>query len=345
MRKRVKDFLVPHEGNDHKPRLFELSSLATLTVSVLALFVLTFVATSVIRQSNMVATVLPGVLVDLANQSRVADSENQLIVNPELQAAAQMKANDMAARGYFAHYSPDGLSPWYWISKAGYNFSYAGENLAVNYNESGDVNQAWLNSPTHRANILNNHFTEIGIATARGEYKGQQTTFVVQMFGRPKTTVVARSALTPTTSTPTPSTISEPATTEVSTGTPVVAGAEVDSDTLVVTDSGRDYLAVHVAGAETSVNEPASGVTVPAQSPWWAWLIVRPGTITGILYMGILLFVFVDMIFMIFIEIRKQHYGSILLALSFLAVVSTLFFLSTYSPLTNIVLNFMVTTA
>ncbi len=96
-----------------------------------------------------------------------------------------MKADDMATKGYFAHTSPEGLTPWYWFAQVGYNYTYAGENLAINFNESKDVDTAWLASPTHRANILNSHYTEIGIATAQGMYKGVQATFVVQMFGTP----------------------------------------------------------------------------------------------------------------------------------------------------------------
>ena len=91
----------------------------------------------------------------------------------------------MARYSYFAHSSPTGITPWYWFTKSGYRFIYAGENLAINFSDSGAVNQAWMNSPGHRSNILNINFTEIGIATAEGMYQGQPTTYVVQMFGKP----------------------------------------------------------------------------------------------------------------------------------------------------------------
>jgi hypothetical protein len=67
----------------------------------------------------------------------------------------------------------------------GYKFLYAGENLAVNFTESRDVDQAWMDSPTHRANLLNVNFREIGMAVMEGAYKGNDTIFVVQMFGTP----------------------------------------------------------------------------------------------------------------------------------------------------------------
>lgn len=111
--------------------------------------------------------------------------------NDLLSAAAQLKANDMAAKGYFAHVSPDGKTPWYWIDKVGYSYDYAGENLAVNFIDSADVSNAWMASPTHRANILNPVFKEVGTATAVGTYKGRNAIFVVQLFGTPTGKVTA----------------------------------------------------------------------------------------------------------------------------------------------------------
>jgi hypothetical protein len=73
----------------------------------------------------------------------------------------------------------------------GYKYSAAGENLAINFVESKDINDAWMRSPGHRANILNNKFTEVGIAAAQGIYRGRQTIFVVQFFGKPAKTSAA----------------------------------------------------------------------------------------------------------------------------------------------------------
>ncbi|MEI6553150.1 MAG: CAP domain-containing protein, partial [bacterium] len=76
--------------------------------------------------------------------------------------------------------------PWYWIDQTGYQYSSAGENLAVNFDYSKDVVQAWMNSPTHRANIVKAKYQEIGIGIAEGFYQGRPSVFVVQMFGTPK---------------------------------------------------------------------------------------------------------------------------------------------------------------
>jgi uncharacterized protein YkwD len=125
------------------------------------------------------------VLVNLTNQNRAAANISELKVNQILEKAAQMKADDMAAKGYFAHNTPDGKTPWYWFEKAGYEYIYAGENLAVNFEESANVETAWMNSPGHFLNIMNPKYTEIGIATSTGLYKGRTVIFVVQLFGTP----------------------------------------------------------------------------------------------------------------------------------------------------------------
>ena len=101
------------------------------------------------------------------------------------------KANDMAANGYFAHVGPGGKTPWQWISASGYQYQYAGENLAVRFIDSKDVVGAWMESPTHRANIVKPVYTQIGVGVAEGMYEGQPATYVVQYFGTPKSNAVA----------------------------------------------------------------------------------------------------------------------------------------------------------
>lgn len=177
---------LPGQIKPHPARhLFSVAGLSLFTVFIIGSFLMASVYLRGLIETNQLAAVITASLVDLANEDRKEDALGTLKVNSVLQAAAQAKANDMAAKGYFAHVSPDGRDSWSWFKAAGYSFSYAGENLAVNFSDSEDVEKAWMDSPTHRANILNGKFTEIGIATAEGEYKGKKTTFVVQMFGRP----------------------------------------------------------------------------------------------------------------------------------------------------------------
>jgi uncharacterized protein YkwD len=135
---------------------------------------------------DSLSAIYASVLINLTNKDRVAANVAELKVSPILEKAAQMKADDMAAKGYFAHNTPEGLTPWYWFEQAGYKYKYAGENLAVNFENSEDVETAWMNSRGHFLNIINPKYTEIGIATSTGIYKGRTAIFVVQMFGTPK---------------------------------------------------------------------------------------------------------------------------------------------------------------
>ena len=141
------------------------------------------------------AAVISAVLVDMANADRAALGLGTLVSDPLLTAAAQAKATDMAQKSYFAHYDAAGKAPWDWMREAGYHYAHAGENLAIQFSESGDVQRAWLASPSHRANLLDERFTQVGIATAEGFYQGQPTTFVVQFFGTPETIVYQEPAL------------------------------------------------------------------------------------------------------------------------------------------------------
>src|SRR6185436_7850636 len=106
-----------------------------------------------------------------------------------LNKAAMAKAQDMVKNGYFAHESPQGISPWYWFKQAGYVYKYAGENLAVGFVDSKTVYDAWFNSPSHKANLLNKNYTQVGTAIVSG-FDGNSIV-VVQEFGRPLATTVA----------------------------------------------------------------------------------------------------------------------------------------------------------
>ncbi len=163
-----------------KPRNVLLVFLVVIFIEFL--FLANFVGR--ISFEDFLARIVPEELVELTNIRREKVEVKALNVNPLLVSAAQMKADDMAEKGYFAHTSPEGVTPWYWFDAAGYNYRHAGENLAVNFTETHRVDQAWMDSPTHKRNIINESFEEIGIATAVGEYKGnREAVFVVQLFG------------------------------------------------------------------------------------------------------------------------------------------------------------------
>jgi len=131
------------------------------------------------------ATVFVSTLGDLTNNERTTHDLPTLNINPLLTKAAQMKANDMAENSYFAHTSPSGKAPWYWLRQVGYIYNYAGENLAINFANTEDVTAAWMNSPAHQANIEKAAYTEMGSAIATGTYEGKETIFIVQLYGNP----------------------------------------------------------------------------------------------------------------------------------------------------------------
>ncbi|MDO8633392.1 MAG: CAP domain-containing protein [Candidatus Wildermuthbacteria bacterium] len=119
------------------------------------------------------------------NAERTKAKAPLLKTNAKLQRAAQLKAEDMVKDSYFSHVKPNGKTPWAWFKESGYSFSYAGENLAINYSNSAEVMRSWMESKTHRANILNKNFTETGIGIAKGFLGNSQVTYVVQFFGKP----------------------------------------------------------------------------------------------------------------------------------------------------------------
>ncbi len=127
-----------------------------------------------------------GVIVETNRQRSVNGGLPALTVNVQLVAAAQAKANDLFTRQYFEHESPTGEGPGDLAANAGYAYLVVGENLALgNYKDDAALVQAWMDSPGHRANILNAKYTEIGVAVARGMYEGSSVWMAVQEFGRP----------------------------------------------------------------------------------------------------------------------------------------------------------------
>ena len=132
------------------------------------------------------AAVLPGAVFSLTNSERTDEGVAPLTRNSKLDRAAQMKAEDMAEKGYYAHVSPEGLTPMHWVDRAGYSYLMVGENLVVNRDSAREVVDAFMGSSGHRTNILRSDFTEIGVGVAQGTYKNKDATFIVQIFAKPR---------------------------------------------------------------------------------------------------------------------------------------------------------------
>lgn len=232
---------------DQESSLRSFNFLQKISMSLMAVLVLiTFVGAnlqSLLWQSSnwLVSAVLPAVVVDLTNVERSDNSAKPLIRSATLDAAAQLKAQDMADKEYFAHYSPTGVSPWHWFNQVGYTYAHAGENLAIHFTDSSEVVEAWMNSPLHRQNIVNELYTEIGVGTAKGKYEGYDTVYVVQLFGAP--------ALPPK---------QEPIVTEVPPPTPLVVTNITEAENTSSSDAG---VGGTVGNELVSLDQPRSELT------------------------------------------------------------------------------------
>lgn len=205
---KLSHFFLPHPETHKKAHL--------LSIPALLGYILIFLILQL--SLNIVGRVNPGVLginssvtqqelIKLTNEERQKIGLPTLIENPKLNQAALEKGKNMFAENYWAHYSPTGKDPWGFIQGAGYKFSYAGENLARNFYNSSEVVSAWMASKTHKENILNSHYQEIGIAVLEGNLNGQPTILVIQEFGGP---VEAIAKAPQSSNIPTPTEVSKP---------------------------------------------------------------------------------------------------------------------------------------
>lgn len=129
----------------------------------------------------------PARVIYWTNYYRKQNGLGELKVNALLTTAAQKKVDDMFTNQYFEHVSPSGVSPSELVSSVGYNYKVTGENLALgDFTSEKDLVDAWMNSPGHRANILNKDYTEIGVATGLGKFEDRSSTWLaVQEFAKP----------------------------------------------------------------------------------------------------------------------------------------------------------------
>ena len=110
-------------------------------------------------------------VVSLVNAERAQYSLPALTLNSDLCSYARVKSDDLRAGGYFSHESPTYGSPFAMMQSFGVSYTYAGENIAMGYGSPAAVVSAWMNSPSHRANILSASFTQTGVGyAANGGY-------------------------------------------------------------------------------------------------------------------------------------------------------------------------------
>lgn len=207
----MKDFLhhlfFPRESNNHRAKLLHHDSLLIVIAFFLAsALIFTTVHKAYPKVLGITSDISSSDLLFFTNQKREANGLSDLKLDSELTQAAQQKANNMFANNYWAHIAPDGTTPWYFIKSSGYDYLYAGENLARGFNTAPDVVNAWMNSPTHRENMLSRNYDDVGFAVQTGTLTGSDTILVVEELGRRYngTPTDVKTAVAPITPTPTP---------------------------------------------------------------------------------------------------------------------------------------------
>lgn len=201
LRHHLHNHFIPHEGNGYHPHALRTPWVHTYGAILIGVKVLSVALVSLYAGVAHQTSITSSQIIALSNQARKEQGMTLVKSNGALARAAQAKAQDMIAKNYFAHISPSNVSPWYWYKQAGYKYAYAGENLAIDYVNASDVVAAWLKSPSHRRNLLNTRFQDIGVAVATGKINGAESVIVVQMFGAP---VATKSVTKPKTVTQTP---------------------------------------------------------------------------------------------------------------------------------------------
>lgn len=182
----------PRRSNNHRPRILHPEALVVLCLVIVGYsFGLSLINRIPGRMSNVLgfaSSITPGEVIEKTNQERASLGLPPLTLNRELTSAALAKGQHMFENQYWAHVAPDGTDPWHFIRRAEYTYQVAGENLARDFATTDEMVRAWMASPTHRANIMNPRYQEIGIAVIDGQLQGFDTTLVVQMFGTPRQT-------------------------------------------------------------------------------------------------------------------------------------------------------------
>lgn len=189
MLQRLKNFFhhlfIPNEKNNFKSKSLHHDFLVGYLL--IALFLNFLFKTNLTQVLGFSTDITVEKLLNLTNKEREKYQLSPLKYNEKLSLAARKKAEDMFAKNYWAHYSPYGKTPWDFILDSGYQYEYAGENLAKNFLFTNDVIRAWMNSPSHKENILKKEYTDVGFAVVNGVLNNEETTLIVQIFAKPLT--------------------------------------------------------------------------------------------------------------------------------------------------------------
>lgn len=185
MRAFIHHLFFPKESNNFRAKALHINVLTVYLVLAMALSFVTRFNPSESKVLGVATDISIPKLLQLTNEQRTHQGLGTVTYNEQLSQAAQKKAHDMFVKNYWAHFGPNGETPWDFILSAGYQYEYAGENLAKNFLFTNGVVDAWMKSPTHRENLLRREYNDVGFAVQNGVLNGEETTLVVQMFGTP----------------------------------------------------------------------------------------------------------------------------------------------------------------
>ncbi|MBI3956310.1 hypothetical protein HY339_03570 [Candidatus Gottesmanbacteria bacterium] len=209
----LRHLFVPHQTNNHHARVLHVDAMFVyLLAFVLFRLLLSLGHAQFPDVLGFATDIRVEQLFSAINAKRAEGGLGALVLDQRLSRAAALKAQDMFAKGYWAHNAPDGKTPWEFITAAGYRYGVAGENLAKNFSVSNGVVDAWMASSTHRENIMRGDYKDIGFAVVNGVLGGEETTLVVQMFGAGDSKIayqIKPTVLTPTAAATAPTTLAQ----------------------------------------------------------------------------------------------------------------------------------------
>lgn len=315
------DFFIPHPGNDHRPHALRPPALFTYATAAVGVKVITFLLLAVIYPSVAdLATIISGDVVLLTNTARLEAGQPTLQMDPILSAAAKAKGEDMLRRGYFAHQSPDGRQPWEWIDRGRYDYLYAGENLAMDFTSAGAIHRAFMASSSHRENILDAHYADIGVAVVSGTMDGRPVDLLVQFFGTRRAAPGAAKAA-PTLAQKSPVAARLPTPVPVARSSPPVtppASAPVTAPPVVV-ESAQTAPAEAVQ-APTDGRQPQAPLELERESDL-VGLIVR---FAQLVFLVMFIGVAIALLLNILIRVQVQHPALILQSIAVLVIIATM---------------------
>ena len=358
--KTLKKYFIPHHHNDFKPHIFREVSIIIMVLIVIFLFGVSIGSKYFLKSTVLGASISTSVLIDMTNETRLATNEAPLIRNNKLDIAAQMKAEDMIKGGYFAHVSPTGEKAWNFIYNAGYIFKYAGENLAINFNNDSDVHVAWVNSPTHKANLIDIKFKEIGMSAIEGSYQGSPTVYIVQMFGTPakekvsinkqqetlsldsqnielnKTIPGNELAINISSSTNTNTSEVKGASTNVTGNTNTTNTANIYNISNVIDVTKLKNIKTIVDNTSLNVVEDLDAEALTSTTPiekyskWYERFIYDGEKNVNKLYMAMFVFIALSLIVSLIVELHRQHYKHVFYGIGLLFLIVALSVLAKY---------------